>query len=146
MKLADRFTARGHPSIRSTHETTLMVTRDMDLTLRGDCIVAIEAEKGLKDLDPPLKELIRNTETSVSILIEAGGSSFRVSGKGDPRLPLSHPSEMVIRKSGYVCDRTLMVRADKAAKEVPREFVDLLKDHERVIKVTISAELVTQKR
>jgi len=113
MELAETFDAWGHPNIRSTHRTTLMVTRDEKLTARGDCIVSVRAEKGLKDLAPRLKDLIRNSETKITFTVEAGGSSFNVVGWGHPRLSLSDSKDMVIRKSGYTCGRTLMIGADR---------------------------------
>ena len=145
MDAKETFEARGHPNVRSTHKTTLMVTRDEELTARGDCIVAVRAEKGTKDLDPKLKELIRNSETKVTLTMEAGDSSFIVTGSGHPRLSLSDPLDMVIRKSGYVCDRTLMIGGDKAACDIPSSFVRLLKEGDQRILLTISAERVTQR-
>lgn len=121
-----------------------MVTRDKDLTTRGDCVVAVRAEKGTKDLDPKLKELIRNSETRVTLTMKAGDSSLNVVGWGHPRLSLSDPSDMVIRKSGYTCGRTLMIRADKAACDVPFAFIKLLQDVDQRIHMTIYADIVTQ--
>ena len=146
MELAETFEAWGHPNIRSTHRTTLMVTRDEELTARGHCIVAVRAVKGLKDLDPRLKDLIRNSKTRVTFTMEAGDSSFNVVGWGHPRLSLSDQKDMVIRKSGYTCGRTLMIWADKAACDIPLAFVNLLQDVEQRIRLTIQAEFVTQKR
>ncbi len=146
MELAETFKAWGQSNVRSTHRTTLMVTRDEELTARGNCIVAVRAEKGPKDLDPRLKDLIRNSETRVTFTMEAGGSSFNVVGWGDPRLSLSDPKDIVIRKSGYTCGRTLMIGADKAACDIPLAFVKLLQDVEQRVRLTIQAEFVTQKR
>jgi len=145
MDAKETFEVWGHPNVRSTHKTTLMVTRDEDLTLRGDCVVAVRAEKGAKDLDPRLKELIRNSETRVTLTMEAGDSSLNVVGWGHSRLSLSDPLDMVIRKSGYTCGRTLMIQADKVACDIPIAFVKLLQDVDQRVLLTIHAEIVTQK-
>jgi len=145
MDAKETFEAWGHPNVRSTHKTTLMVTRDEELTTRGDCVVAVRAEKGTKDLDPRLKELIRNSETRVTLTIEARDSIFMVTGRGHPRLSLNDPVDMVIRKSGYICDRTLMIQADKAACDIPSNFARFLQEGDRRILLTISAEHVTQR-
>jgi len=145
MDAKETFEARGHPNVRSTHKTTLMVTRDEELTTRGDCVVAVRAEKGAKDLDPRLKELIRNSETRITFTMEARDSSLNVVGWGHPRLSLSDPLDMVIRKSGYTCGRTLMIRADKAACDIPIAFINLLQDVDQRVHLTIYAEIVTQK-
>jgi len=141
MPIRETFTARGHPNIRSTHRTTLMITVDDHLSTRGDCIVAVHADKGLRDLSPGIKEVIRSEGSSVRLIIEAEGRTFITEGSGDPRLTLSHPSDMIIRKSGYICDRTLMIRADKAARDIEGSFVKLLQKGNCQVSLTIEASL-----
>ena len=122
MRLIERFRALGHPNIRAMHRTTLMVTRDPELTPRGDCIVAVGAEKGLADLNPELREAARRKNARITLILEAEGLSFTVSGWGDPRLTLDHPRDIVVRRSRYICPRTLMIGADKAACDIPEEL------------------------
>jgi hypothetical protein len=43
-------------------------------------------------------------------------------------MTFDHGSDIVIRKSDFVCSRTLLVRSDKAACDIEREMVELLKD------------------
>lgn len=137
----DSFTAWGHPNITSNHKTTIMVTTDKHLSKDGDCILAVRAEKGLADLLPDLKEIIRNEEAEVSFVMETGGHRLVVRGRGHPGLTLTNPSDMVIRKSSFICDRTLMIKADIAALDIPPEFVRLLKGSNREVHVTIRAVL-----
>jgi len=40
----------------------------------------------------------------------------------------SHPTDIVLRKSNYVCPRTLAVNCDKASDSIPRKIVKLLQD------------------
>lgn len=138
MMLSTSFKARGHPDISSTHGTTLMTTKDNHLTKRGDCIVAVNAEKALLDLDDELKEAARSGETVISLKLEAGSEEFTVRGRGHPGLTYTDPGDIVVRKSGYVCGRTLMVGADKAACDIPDEFRRALKDDGVEVTVTIS--------
>jgi hypothetical protein len=137
----DLFKAWGHPNITSKHRTTIMITTDEHLSKAGDCVVAVLSEKGLDDLFPDLKEIIRNEEAEVTFIMETGGQSLIVRGRGHPGLTLTSPSDMVIRKSSFICDRTLMIKADIAALDIPPEFVRLLEDHNREVQVTIRAEL-----
>jgi len=141
MEASETFRAWGHPNIRSRHRTTLMTTRDAGLTTRGDCIIAVRAEKGLSDLDPRLKALIRNGDARVTFTMEVDGTQFEAKGKGDSRLTLAHPHDIVIRKSSYTCDRTLMILADKAACDIPESLVEKLKAQDKQIKITITATL-----
>ncbi len=139
MMFTTSFKARGHPNIISTHRTTLMTTRDKHLSTRGDCIVAVSAEKGLLDLPDHLKDAARSRETEISLKLEAGGDEFTVRGRGHPGLTYADPSDIVVRKSGYVCSRTLMVGADKAACDIPDSFRRVLKGG---VEVTVTISLV----
>ena len=137
MMFTTSFKAKGHPNIISTHRTTLMTTRDKHLSKRGDCVVAVNAERGLLDMSEDIKEAARNGETVISLRLEAGGEGFTVRGRGHPGLTYTDPSDIVVRKSGYVCGRTLMVGADKAACDIPDSFRRVLQGEVEVT-VTIS--------
>lgn len=139
MSLMEIFRARGHPNIRARHRTTLMITKEEDITVRGDCIVAVAAEKGLMDLNPQVRDEIRGG-AKLCLLLETDGFIFKVKGSGDPRLPLSHPTDMVIRKSGYICERTLMIRADRAACDIPEPLLRLLQRRDQVITLRLIVE------
>ena len=137
----DSFKAWGHLNITSKHKTTIMITTDKHLTKEGDCILAVRAEKGLEGLPQVLRKIISNEEAEVVFTMETGGQRLVVRGRGHPGLALTSPSDMVIRKSSFICDRTLMIRAEIAALNIPPEFVRLLKGHNREIHITIRAVL-----
>ena len=118
-----------------------MVTTDKHLSKEGDCILAVRAEKGLDAFLPDLKEIIRNEEAEVVFIMETGGQRLVVRGRGHPGLTLTSPSDMVIRKSSFICGRTLMIKSDIAALDIPLEFVRLLEGHNREVHVTIRAVL-----
>ena len=141
MPLRETFKAWGHPNVRSTHRTTLMTPTDGHLSTRGDCIVAVSAEKGHRDISPRIKEAIRSEGESVRLIIEIESKTFIVGGFGDPRLTLSHPSDIVVRKSGYICDRTLMIGADMAACDIDDSLIELLRKENCQISLTIEASL-----
>jgi hypothetical protein len=118
-----------------------MTTTEKHLTLRGDCIIGVDAEKGLRDLPLEMREMARNPNTVITMCVIVGNRSFILKGRGDPRLTYTDPKDIVARKSNYTCDRTLMVGADRAACDMDQTFVDLLKDGEQPIKVVITTEL-----
>ena len=126
MRLTETFTARGHRNIRATHRTTLEITKEADLTPRGDCIVAVGSEKGAADLNRELVEALKRG-AEATLTIEAGGVTETVRGRGDPRITLTHPTDIVVRKSLYVDSRTLMVEADKSALDLDRRLVEALR-------------------
>jgi len=132
--------AKGHPNILATHPTTLMFTKDIELTKNGDCIVGICADKSVTDLSAHFKIGLRKPNATLTITIEADGLSEKITALGAPTLCLCHPTDIVIRKSDYVCLRTLAVFADKAADDLPRELVAKLQNPGQKIKVTLCVE------
>ncbi len=118
----------GHENVRSNHQRTIEITKDPDLTPSGDCIVGVNASSACSDLPDRLKEMLRSPDSAVSLTFRVGRHEFVVNGRGHADLPLSHEDDIVIRKSGFVCPRTLAVRCDKASDVLPREMVRLLQD------------------
>jgi hypothetical protein len=140
MKITEIILARGHRNVQSTHKSTLEITKDDMLSKRGDCIIAVSADKVLADLSPQFKETLRGENSEITILIEAGDITEKVNAYGNPRLILSHPTDMVVRKSSHICSRTLAIKADKAACDLSRELVERLKNREQ-IKITLTVEV-----
>ena len=108
--------------------------------------MAVGAEKGLRDLDQRLKDAMRRSDAQIRLVLEVGGLEFEITGEGNPRLTLSHLTDMVARKSRYICDRTLMIRADKAAYNADKDLVDLLRDENQEVNITISVDLCHRKQ
>ncbi len=139
MKKTESFIAYGHRLIKSTHKTTFEITKDDYLTEKGDCIIAVKSQKACADLSSAFKEIARKPDAKIVIRLNIGKYAETVIAKGDPRLTLTHPREMVIRKSSHICDRTLAISADKAALDLSRSFVKKLQSPECVVKITITA-------
>jgi hypothetical protein len=129
-------TARGHENVRATHRTTIEVTTVDSLTPRGTCIVAVGADRGLCDMPEDFKDALRQGE--VRATVRCNDMEWTVNGRGTPGLELTHPHDMVIRTSGYECPRTLFVKADKAACDMPRALVRCLQDPNATVTVTLS--------
>ncbi len=139
MKYAVEFRARGHRNVKATHGSTLEVTKDPYLTPRGDCIVAVASTKAAADLPLELKELLKSEGCRVKLVIEAGGLVDSVMGFGSPKLALTDERSMVFRKSSHVCPRTVMVCADKAAAQLSRKLVEVLRDPSTMVKLRLEA-------
>ena len=127
----------GHVNILATHKTTLEFTKDTHLSRKGDCIVTVAADKAVADLSAGFKENLRKPNAKLSVLIEVDGLMEQVNAHGSPQLILTHPTDMVIRKSDYVCNRTLAIHADKAAQDLSRAFVEKLKNSKQKVKITL---------
>lgn len=113
----------GHSNVRSTHRTTTEITTEESLTPRGDCIVGVGAGMGCSALPDDMKQMLRRGDSRVRIAILVGTRRFVIRGRGDPGLTLEHRSDIVIRKSTFLCPRTLAVECDAASVDMPREMV-----------------------
>jgi hypothetical protein len=134
------FSARGHENVQSTHRTTFEVTKEEALSKRGDCILAVEATKAAANLPIEFKEAARKEGARITVTVEADELKETVEAKGSPQLQFTHQTDLVVRKSSYVCGRTLAINADKAAIDFSRELVEKLKDPKQTVKVTLTAE------
>ena len=132
--------ARGHENIQATHGTTFEITKEQALTKRGDCIIAVGATKGVADLPLGFKEGARSEGAQMTITIEAGEVKEVVRARGSPRLLFTHPTDLVVRKSNYVCGRTLAIRADKAASDLSRKLIEKLRDSSQKIRITLTVK------
>lgn len=126
-KLTERIGFRGHPMVLALHPTTIEVTTDSHLTRKGDCIIGVRSDAGCAGLSQRTKKALRRDGARVVIRFVVGDESFVVSARGDSRLTLTHPHDIVIRKSDFVSDRTLAVGASAAAKDIPRSMVEVLR-------------------
>jgi hypothetical protein len=138
-EVTETFSAFGHMNLRATHKSTLEFTKETYLTREGDCIIATASEKSVADLSPEVKECLRKPNAKLTVRIEADSVVDEIHAFGSPRLLLSHSKDIVMRKSDYVCSRTLAIGADKAAVDLSRELIKKLKDpkHEATIMLRV---------
>jgi hypothetical protein len=140
MKAVELISAHGHRNIQSTNKTTFEITKETHLTKRGDCIIATGATKGAIDLNPRFKAVARSQDARITIKIEVNEEEETVTARGNPGLLFTHPTDLVVRKSDYVCGRTLAVRADKAACDLSRRLIEKLRNPDQKVKITLTAE------
>jgi hypothetical protein len=137
MSIVELITAKGHPKIKATHRTTLQITKDAYLSERGDCIIAVEASKGAADLSRDFVRLARSSGSVITVILEVGNIKELIHGRGSQLLTYAHPTDLVARKSRFVCDRTLMVNSDKAACDLSRKLVKLLKNPDQEVRIQL---------
>jgi uncharacterized protein len=130
VRVAEDVTFAGHPLVRATHGTTMEITTGRHLTSKGDCIVGVCAAKGVAQLSPSTKRALRSDAARVRLTIVTPGGEFSFTARGSKALLFESSTDAVIRTSDYVCGRTLAIRADSSAREIPRELVRTLKSPE----------------
>ena len=141
MIIKETILASGHKNISATHATTFEITKDHWLSKRGHCIIAVSANKALSDLSASFKAAIRREDARMRIVIEVGGLKEIVEAFGSPKLILTHEKDIVVRRSGYICERTLAIRANKAARDFSRLLVKKLQIPEQLVKITLIAKI-----
>ncbi len=140
MKITEIIEARGHKNVQSTHKTTLEITKGTTLTRRGNCIVAVAATKGAADLNSKFKKAARKEGAKITVTIRTDDLAEIVRASGSPQLSFTDPMDLVVRKSKYICGRTIAVRADKAANDLSRELVEKMRDPFQEVKITLQIE------
>ena len=118
----------GHENIRSNHQKTIEITKESHLTPKGDCIVGVNATASCSDLPQALKDKLKNSNSKITLLISVQNYEFIIEGNGHQDLILTHKEDIVIRKSDFICPRTLAVKCDKASDLLPRDMVTLLRN------------------
>lgn len=142
MELCEKVVARGHPNVSATHATTIEITKDRYLTTGGDCVIAIDANKGFPEFSRKFKKMAKDPKTKITVKISVNDLENIITGWGDPSLTFGNPNDLVIRKSEFICDRTLMVRADTAAADLDRELVKKLQSEDAIVKIKICVKRV----
>jgi hypothetical protein len=131
--------AKGHKNVLSLHKSTFEITKDKDLSLAGDCIIGLDIDKSMDDFPEDFKEKLANDDTKVIVELRTPNASDTIEGYGHHDLTLSHPTDIVCRKSTFVCSRTLMIKSNKAAIDLNR---DLIKDLANGESMDVNIELI----
>jgi len=139
-KIIEVISGFGHENVQAVHPSTVEFTKETHLSKEGDCILVVSADKGLTELSPEIREALKNSQAKITIKIEVGNLCEEIHAHGAQHLSLTHPTEMVVRKSDYASDRTLGVHADKAAKDLSRELVNKLKNPQQKAKITLTVQ------
>jgi hypothetical protein len=141
MEITEVALAFGNRDILATHKTTLEITKEAQLSKRGDCIICVASNKAVVDLRQEFRRSLCKDNAKITILIEAEDIVEVVNAFGSSQLILTHPEDMVVRKSDYICNRTLAIRADKAAYDLSRNLVEKLKNPEQKVKITLTVKV-----
>jgi hypothetical protein len=141
VEISETIIAYGHANVQATHRSTLEITKENSLTKRGDCVIAVSANKGLRELNSNFKKSLCRENSRLYIFIEAGGTMDTVTAYGSPLLILDHPTDMVVRKSDYICSRTLAINSAKGACDLSRELVERLRNPNEKVHITLSVKV-----
>lgn len=128
MEISEVIRCHGHANIRGLHRTTFEITREDELSLQGDCIVGVCSDKGAADLSDDFCSLLADDAAILTTRLQAGGITCDILSRGSPAMTLDHPTDLVWRRSDFVCGRTIGIGSDYVARTLPRELIELLSD------------------
>jgi hypothetical protein len=138
MKAHETIRCQGHPLILGTHPTTFEVTSEEHLTENGNCIIGIAADKGCAGLSPEFKSVLSHDDAMLVTCLSCGEISVEIVSKGSAKFTLDHPTDMVWRRSPFVCGRTIGIISDMVAATLPRELIWHLAEGKEMV-VTLTA-------
>jgi len=128
---------RGHPRVLGSHLTTFEVTREEHLTENGNCIIGITADKGCSELSSVFKRVIVHDDAILVTRLSCGGVTAEVKSRGSSLFTLDHPTDMVWRRSSFVCGRTIGILSDHVAATLPKTLMaNLVRGKEMIIILT----------
>ena len=137
IKVTEILFAYGHRNILANHRSTFEVTKEDFLSKKGDCIFAVASDKALLDLHADFKKSLRKKKAKIKILIKVEEIIEKITAFGHPKLILNHPTDIVVRKSNYICNRTLAIYANKSASDFSRKLVHKLKNPHQKVKIEL---------
>lgn len=128
------FTAFGHPNVLATHRTTLEITKDNELTKKGDCIIAVAADFSFAEIR---KIICSCNGGKIKLAIEAAGIKEEITAVANKGF--CSEKEIVLRKGSFISERTLGTSADKAAADLSRKLAEKLKSPETSVSVSVES-------
>ena len=131
--------ARGHANVRGDHGSTFEITREPHLTPRGDCIIGVSADKAPADFSREFKEVACRDDSLIIALLVVGEVVDVAVGMGSSKLNFSDPTRMVFRRSSYTSGNTVMIRSNKAARDLSRMLVERMKSPSSVMALYLIA-------
>ena len=129
---------KGHKNVTSLHKSTFEITKDVEIGPTADCIIGVDMDKSMLNFPQEFKDKIANSNTKISVELETENGHDEIIGHGHENLTLTHPTDIVCRTSDFICPRTLMIKANKAARDLDSNIIDDLKN-EKIMEVTIKA-------
>ncbi len=113
-----QFSARGHPATRATHKNTIEFTKDLHLTVKGDCILGVGSDFSKAGL----KRLVKSKRIMCELSCGTTSDSFTFY----PNREFNDEHEVVIRRGTFLSERTYGTRSSKAAQDIDRKLVEAM--------------------
>ena len=130
------FKAHGHKNVLSNHKTTLEFTKDEEIGIEADCIVAVKADFDWHKVKDFIQHCRNENKDLIRITIKADNITEDI--RCHLNFHFDDEKEMVIRTSKFLSKRTFGILANKASRHLKAALKEKLKDPEQEITITIS--------
>jgi hypothetical protein len=127
IRAEERVICYGHPNIRAEHKSTFEITCEDNLSVKGTCIIGVSADKGAADLSDIFRKTLCNDGAVLKTRLTVGNMTHTILSDGSGAFTLSHPTDLVWRRSTFVCPRTIGIYSDTVANKIPDGIISLLK-------------------
>ncbi len=131
-----KFHAYGHPNILGAHKTTLEFTKDKEVSLKGDCIIGVDADFDLEKIRNFTENSI-DKKITITIKTVSKPKKLQETVLAEFNPSFNDETEFVIRKTDFVSERTFATSSDKAAFELNRGLINHLKEKKNKIAIII---------
>ncbi|KZX12564.1 DUF371 domain-containing protein [Methanobrevibacter oralis] len=131
--------AKGHKNVTSLHKSTFEITKDVEIGPTADCIVGVNMDNSMFDFPIEFKKKIADSNTKITVILDSENGHDEIIGYGHENLTLTHPTDIVCRTSDYTCNRTLMIKANKAACNLNKNLIEDLKK-EKIMDIEINVQ------
>ena len=137
MEAQETIHCRGHPLVLGNHPTTFEVTAEGHLTKNGNCIIGVAADKGCKGLSLAFRQVLCHDDAVLHTRLSCGGITAEVKSRGSSAFTLDHPTDLVWRRSTFVCGRTIGILSDHVAADLPAALIaNLVLGKEMIVNLT----------
>lgn len=131
--------AKGHKNVTSLHKSTFEITKDVEIGPTADCIIGVNMDNSMFDFPIEFKKKIADSNTKITVILDSENGHDEIIGYGHENLTLTHPTDIVCRTSDYTCNRTLMIKANKAACNLNKNLIEDLKK-EKIMDIEINVQ------
>jgi hypothetical protein len=132
MVICEEIDAKGHPLVSAAHKTTFEITKESHLTASGDCIIGVAANKGIKDLNDEFQSALAHDDAILKTSLICEEYEVIVTSRGSSMMSFAHETDLVWRRSSFVCGRTIGIQSDITAALLPRDLISALKEEARL--------------
>jgi hypothetical protein len=129
----------GHENVLCRHNSTIEITKDKNLTKKGDCIIGVNASKACNDLSLKMKNHI-NSGKKFKVILKVENIQDFFYGFGNKDLRLLDNNDMVFRKSNFICDRTVLINCSKSSIELNRDLARTLKNPKTKLMISFEVD------